>query len=81
MFSGLFSPTHLMIVVGVGVLLFGRGAVQGWGQMIGSGIKDFYKGMKEIKGVGDTATKELTDCRDSVTKEATGIRDNISRIG
>lgn len=44
---GSFSPVHWLILIGVALLLFGGGRFATLGKDLGSGIKNFKKGLKE----------------------------------
>ena len=44
---GSMSPIHWLIVIGVALLLFGGGRFANLGKDLGSGIKNFKKGLKE----------------------------------
>lgn len=45
MFEGLFSPTHLLIVVGLALLLFGPKKLPELGKGLGQSIRDFKSAM------------------------------------
>ncbi len=47
MFEGLFQPTHLLVILGVALLVFGPKKLPELGKGIGEGIKSFKKGIKE----------------------------------
>ena len=49
MFSGLFQPMHLIIILIVVLIIFGPGKLPDIGEGIAKGIKSFKKGMSEIK--------------------------------
>lgn len=74
---GLMSPSHLLIVIGVGILFFGRGAVKGWAKDIGAAIRSFNQATGDIKDVGDKATQELRGIENMATREIKSIRDSI----
>jgi sec-independent protein translocase protein TatA len=46
MFEGLFQPTHLLIVFGVALLVFGGKKIPELGKGIGEGIRGFKAAMK-----------------------------------
>ena len=47
MFSGLFQPMHLLIILGIVLIIFGPGKLPELGNSLGKGIKDFKKAMAE----------------------------------
>ena len=55
MFTGLESPTHLIIVVVIVLLLFGAKRVPELARGLGSGVREFKKG---AQGEGDAELHE-----------------------
>ena len=47
MFSGLFQPLHLVVILGIVLIIFGPGKLPELGKSLGTGIKDFKKAMTE----------------------------------
>jgi sec-independent protein translocase protein TatA len=47
MFEGLFQPTHLLLVFGIALLVFGPKKLPELGKGIGDGIRGFRSAMKE----------------------------------
>ncbi len=47
MFEGLFQPTHLLIILGIALLLFGPKKLPELGKGIGESIRGFKSAMKE----------------------------------
>jgi sec-independent protein translocase protein TatA len=47
MFEGLFQPTHLLVVFGIALLVFGGKKIPELGKGIGEGIRGFKAAMKE----------------------------------
>ena len=47
MFEGLFQPTHLLLVFGIALLVFGPKKLPELGKGIGEGIRSFKSAMKE----------------------------------
>jgi len=47
MFEGLFQPTHLLLVLGIALLVFGPKKLPELGKGIGDGIRGFRSAMKE----------------------------------
>ena len=46
MFEGLFQPMHLLIILAVGVLVFGPKKIPELGKGLGEGIRGFKDAMK-----------------------------------
>jgi sec-independent protein translocase protein TatA len=68
MFEGLFQPTHLLLIFGIALLVFGPKKLPELGKGIGEGIRGFKSAMKadEDKALA-TATTVAND--QSLTKE------------
>jgi sec-independent protein translocase protein TatA len=47
MFSGLFQPMHLIILLVIALIIFGPGKLPELGSSIGKAIKDFKKSMAD----------------------------------
>ena len=47
MFEGLFQPTHLLVIFGIALLVFGPKKLPELGKGIGKGIRGFKSAMKE----------------------------------
>jgi sec-independent protein translocase protein TatA len=60
-FTGLESPTHLIIVLVIVLLLFGAKRVPELAKGLGAGIREFKKG---AEGDGDAEVDEATDERE-----------------
>ena len=58
MFTGLESPTHLIIVLVIVVLLFGAKRVPELAKGLGEGIREFKK---SAQGDGDAEVDEATE--------------------
>jgi sec-independent protein translocase protein TatA len=58
---GSMSIVHWMIVIGVVVLLFGRGKISGLMTDVAEGIKSFKKGMREDEPHSSTAASSEPD--------------------
>lgn len=52
MFEGLLQPTHLILILGVALLVFGPKKLPGLGKGIGEGIRGFKRAIAEEKGSG-----------------------------
>jgi sec-independent protein translocase protein TatA len=53
--DGLFQPMHLVLILLIGVIIFGPGKLPELGAGLGKGIREFKKAMKEGQ---DTAVPE-----------------------
>lgn len=47
MLDGLFQPTHLILILGVALLVFGPKKLPELGKGLGEGIKSFKRGIKD----------------------------------
>lgn len=47
MFEGLFQPTHLLVIFGIALLVFGPKKLPELGKGIGEGIRALKQGVKE----------------------------------
>jgi sec-independent protein translocase protein TatA len=47
MFEGLFQPTHLLVIFGIALLVFGPKKLPELGKGIGEGIRGFKSAVKE----------------------------------
>jgi sec-independent protein translocase protein TatA len=47
MLEGLFQPTHLLLILGIALLVFGPKKLPELGKGIGEGIRGFKSAMKE----------------------------------
>jgi sec-independent protein translocase protein TatA len=56
MFEGLFQPTHLLIIFGIALLVFGGKKIPELGKGIGEGIRGFKAAMKEQEKPETTTT-------------------------
>jgi len=58
MFEGLFQPTHLLVIFGIALLVFGPKKLPELGKGIGEGIRGFKSAIKadEEKPVGATTS-------------------------
>ena len=48
MFEGAMQPMHWLIVIAVGLLLFGPSKLADLGKGLGQGIKQFKEGLKDV---------------------------------
>jgi sec-independent protein translocase protein TatA len=56
MFEGLFQPTHLLVIFGIALLVFGPKKLPELGKGIGEGIRGFKSAMKEPENLIPKAT-------------------------
>jgi sec-independent protein translocase protein TatA len=50
MFSGLFSPMHLIVILVIVLIIFGPGKLPDLGNSLGKSIKNFKKAMDDPDG-------------------------------
>ena len=67
MLEGLFQPTHLLIIFGIALLVFGPKKLPELGKGIGEGIRGFKSAMKEprelpTKSPSPITTPAIDDC-------------------
>jgi len=48
MFEGLFQPTHLLVILVVGLFLFGPKKLPDLGKGLGEGIRGFKKALNDV---------------------------------
>ena len=53
MFEGLLQPTHLLVIFGIALLVFGPKTLPELGKGIGEGIRGFKSAMKEHEDASD----------------------------
>jgi sec-independent protein translocase protein TatA len=61
MFSGLFQPLHLIIILVIVVIIFGAGKLPEIGDGLAKGIKSFKKGMADIKDEKDEPSSKPSE--------------------
>jgi len=64
MFEGLFQPTHLLIIAGIALLIFGPKKLPELGKGLGEGIRGFKSAMK-----GEEETPALKPPMSKATEE------------
>ena len=57
MFEGLFQPTHLLLILGIALLVFGPRKLPELGKGIGEGIRDLKAAMKEHDSPDKTSSE------------------------
>ncbi len=60
MFEGLFQPTHLLMVFGIALLLFGPKKLPELGKGIGESIRGFKSAMKEPDNLPEKTSSETS---------------------
>jgi sec-independent protein translocase protein TatA len=58
MFEGLFQPMHLMVILAVGVLVFGPKKIPELGKGLGEGIRGFKDALKNATESVDVEKKQ-----------------------
>jgi len=61
MFEGLFQPTHLLVIFGIALLVFGPKKLPELGKGIGEGIRGFKSAMKDEEKPASTTTTIAND--------------------
>jgi sec-independent protein translocase protein TatA len=61
MFEGLFQPTHLLVIFGIALLVFGPKKLPELGKGIGDGIRGFKSAMKIEERPAEAETITTTD--------------------
>jgi sec-independent protein translocase protein TatA len=54
MFEGLFQPTHLLMILGIALLVFGPKKLPELGKGIGEGIRGFKTAIGDPEKAGDS---------------------------
>ena len=63
MFEGLFQPTHLLVIFGIALLVFGPKKLPELGKGIGEGIRGFKSAIKAEADNTATTISPATDSR------------------
>ena len=63
MFDGLFQPTHLLVIFGLALLVFGPKKLPELGKGIGEGIRGLKSAIKAEEDKPTTAASPATDPR------------------
>ena len=56
MLEGIFQPTHLLVMFGIALLVFGPKKLPELGKGIGEGIRGFKAAMKTSEGPSETTS-------------------------
>jgi sec-independent protein translocase protein TatA len=68
MFEGIFQPTHLLLIFGIALLVFGPKKLPELGKGIGAGIRALKEGIKDpLIEPGKSATAEPVVAKESNT--------------
>jgi sec-independent protein translocase protein TatA len=59
MFSGLFQPMHLIVILVIVLVIFGPGKLPELGEGLAKGIKSFKKGIKDSTEAAKDETKTV----------------------
>jgi len=62
-FEGLFQPTHLLVIFGIALLVFGPKKLPELGKGIGEGIRGFKSAIKAEEDNTPTPISPATDSR------------------
>jgi sec-independent protein translocase protein TatA len=67
--EGLLSPTHLVFILLIVLILFGPGKLPELGKGLGKGIREFKSAMRgEMDGSSDAKSKEDTKAKEEEKK-------------
>jgi sec-independent protein translocase protein TatA len=61
MFEGLFQPTHLLLIFGIALLMFGPKKLPELGKGIGDGIRGFKSAIKADEDKPTSATPGISN--------------------
>ena len=61
MFEGLFSPMHLIIILGIALIIFGPGKIPELGKSLGKALNSFKNAMMDLEKKPDDIKKDKTD--------------------
>ena len=60
MIEGLFQPTHLLIILGIVLIVYGPGKLPEVGGAVGKAMREFRTGIKEASGAPDAPRQLMT---------------------
>ena len=60
MFEGLFQPTHLLVILGIALLVFGPKKLPELGKGIGEGIRGFKAAVKDEEKPATSTANDQT---------------------
>jgi sec-independent protein translocase protein TatA len=61
MFEGLFSPLHLIIILGIALIIFGPGKIPELGKSLGKALNSFKKAMIDLEKKPDDIKNDNSD--------------------
>ena len=64
MFEGLFQPTHLLVIFGIALLIFGPKKLPALGKGIGESIRGFKTAINADEVKAGSATTTVSDYQD-----------------
>ena len=67
MFDNLITPTHLIFLLGLALLIFGPKRIPEIGSAVGRGIRDFRQAMSNLDGTSEPAHDKAPS--DDATKQ------------
>jgi len=78
MFSGIFSPMHLIVILVIVLIIFGPGKLPELGNSLGKSIKNFKKAMDDPDGKleAESETKKKLEAEPETKKPETKIIDD-----
>jgi sec-independent protein translocase protein TatA len=71
MFEGLFQPTHLLVVIGIALLIFGPKKLPELGKGIGESIRGFKSALKEPEAAADAGQAIAGGPRQTIKPDGT----------
>ena len=78
MFSGIFSPMHLIVILVIVLIIFGPGKLPELGNSLGKSIKNFKKAMDDPDGKleAESELKKKLEAESETKKPETKIIDD-----
>ena len=78
MFSGIFSPMHLIVILVIVLIIFGPGKLPELGNSLGKSIKNFKKAMDDPDGKleAESEVKKKLEAEPETKKPETKIIDD-----
>jgi sec-independent protein translocase protein TatA len=78
MFSGIFSPMHLIVILVIVLIIFGPGKLPELGNSLGKSIKNFKKAMDDPDGKleAESEMKKKLEAEPETKKPGTKIIDD-----
>ncbi len=78
MFSGIFSPMHLIVILVIVLIIFGPGKLPELGNSLGKSIKNFKKAMDDPDGKleAESETKKKIEAEPETKKPETNKIDD-----